>query len=180
MGDGLISMLKKIGLILGLCVVAGASLLSVNQYFEFRWESGQLESSTELVIEHGTSTNQLLTELARLELIPDSRWYRKWRTETGVQSPKAGEYVLSEGMSARDIWDRFSRGEVKQYAVTLVEGTNVYDVLAQLRQYEFLQFDLSSTTPAELADELQLSISSAEGQFSADTFYVNRETTASD
>lgn len=174
-------MLKRaLAVVLVVSLVTFAGAVTVHLNWSQQWKDSSLATDRELVVMRGASTNQVLTQLSQLGLIPDSRWYRKWRTVLGLPQVKAGEYVFPAGSTTPQIWSMLARGEVKQYSITLVEGTNVYDVLAQLRGLEFLEFDLESTTPQALADELGLAVSSAEGRFAAETFYVTRGAKASD
>jgi UPF0755 protein len=174
-------MLKRvIAVVLVVFLVIFAGTLAVHMNWSQRWNESSLANDHEIVVLRGASTNQVLMQLSQLGLIPDSRWYRKWRTILGLQQAKAGEYVFPAGSTTAQIWSMLANGEVKQYSVTLVEGTNVYDVLAQLRGLDFLEYDIESTTPQALADELGFRVSSAEGRFAAETFYVTRGTKASD
>lgn len=174
-------MLKRVfAVVIVVILVTFAGAVSVHLTWSQQWDSSSLANDQELVVTRGASTNQVLTQLSQLGLIPDSRWYRKWRTVLGLRQAKAGEYVFPAGLTTPEIWSMLANGEVKQYSITLVEGTNVYDVLAQLRGVEFLDYDLESTTPQALADELELGVASAEGRFAAETFYVTRGTKASD
>lgn len=168
-----------IGVSLLAVVAVATTLLLTIKSWQSAWEQNSLASAQVFVIEPGTSTNALLRDLAKMELVPDSRYFRKWLSMRGLEHAKVGEYELLAGDTAQDIWEKFSAGEVKRYTVTIVEGMNVYEVLEVLRSRDFLVDDVEAQTPNALAQELGLAYESAEGFFAPETYTVNRGDTVS-
>ena len=83
---------------------------------------------------------QALTAFARL------------RDAAAVQ---AGEYRLEPGLQLTELLDKFNRGDVVRYAVTLVEGSRFTDALEQLRAHPAVRVTLPELTPQAVMTALE-------------------------
>ncbi len=90
----------------------------------------------------------------------------------------AGEYVLSDDMSALDIAGRMARGERRVYTVRIVEGYNVYTVSEVVRKAGILdeQGFLRLAARRDFLDRLGIPSDSIEGYLFPDTYFYSRET----
>ncbi len=125
----------------------------------------------------GTSLTALGRDLARRGWLPDGRLLVAWARWARPGPPvRAGEYFLPAGTSAADLLDILRAGRTIQHRVTLVEGSTVAQVVAQLRRLTeqgLLQatLDYDHWRPAlrELLGEERV-----EGWLFPDTYYVTR------
>lgn len=92
------------------------------------------------------------------------------RLTVGAAHLRAGEYEMLPGMTPWQVVQRFYRGEVTQYTLTLVEGWDLRQVRAAFDKHPALQHDLSGLTDAEWAAQLGLWQATPEGQLLAETY----------
>lgn len=90
---------------------------------------------------------------------------------------QAGEYQIVHGMLPGEFLDMLVAGKVVQYSFTLVEGWNVRQLLAALKQNPDISQTLMSTDAGQLMHELGLDKTHAEGWFFPDTYHYVRDTT---
>lgn len=170
-------MIKKILLtLLFLAVLAGlGGYLGYQKLLAFAQQPLGVSQETVLEVPRGTSAYQLAQDLQQKGWITDARWLRAlFKIRPELANLKAGEYQVKPQESLHDLLLLINRGESIQYRVTLIEGTNVLELLAALRQEPALEFDINATDALELADELALDFPSAEGLFLAETYQFER------
>lgn len=129
-------------------------------------------------IKNGASLQTVADDLHR-EGIIDQPWYLVFeaRRQGTAGQIKAGEYLLLPGKSPRDLLQQFIRGEVRQYALTIVEGWTVKEMLAVVRSDPVLEQTLQDVPVDNLMDVLGYPDLSPEGQFFPDTYHYPRGTT---
>lgn len=89
---------------------------------------------------------------------------------------QAGEYQISHGMLPAEFLDMLVAGKVVQYSFTLVEGWNVQQVLAALKQNPDITHTLQTTDATQLMKQLELDEAYAEGWFFPETYHFVRDT----
>jgi len=130
---------------------------------------------TQIRVERGTTANQLALDLEQRGWVEDSRWLRAlFKLRPELTALKAGEYAVYEGDRLSDLLERINKGDSIQYRFTLIEGNTVGQMLARLREESRLIHELKASTAVELAQELDLEYSSAEGLFLAETYQFER------
>ncbi|HEX6929118.1 MAG TPA: endolytic transglycosylase MltG, partial [Gammaproteobacteria bacterium] len=90
---------------------------------------------------------------------------------------KAGEYELEPGLTLDGLLDKMVAGEVKLYALTIVEGITVAELLDQLAAHPAIRKTLDGESPEALAKRLGLPTDHAEGWFLPETYHFPRGTT---
>ncbi len=90
---------------------------------------------------------------------------------------KAGEYQVSPGATPASLLRELVAGRVILHKATLVEGWSLRDTLRALGSQPVLKQTLKATEAADLARELGLPWSSAEGAFLPETYLFSRDTT---
>ncbi|MGF1547250.1 MAG: endolytic transglycosylase MltG [Thiotrichales bacterium] len=83
----------------------------------------------------GSSLRQVSRELEAQGVLP-SRWYLElWARWQGDRvNVRAGEYLLTTGLSTATLLTLLQSGEVIQHKLIIVEGSTVRDVLTELRR----------------------------------------------
>ena len=83
---------------------------------------------------------------------------------------QAGEYVISKGMNARQLFTAMVAGKVRQVSVTLLEGWNYRQVLKALDEHEQIKNTITTDEPAEVAKAVGIDGDHPEGWFFPDTY----------
>lgn len=163
-------------LLRGLTLVAGAFLvfyLLANQYLTTPISLS--DSQRQLVLERGHTVTTVANRLAAEGLLFSPRFLTIYARLTGQTRVKAGEYLLPELISRQQILQTLNAGDVISYQWTLVEGWNVHQVLASLRQQEKLLITLvdDQSVAAWLADQ-GLFDGHMEGWLYPDTYFYHK------
>jgi len=132
------------------------------------------DSSQVLVVKKGAGINQLSRQWEKEQVI-SSRVYLRLMSELNpsLKNVKVGEYWIDENETPFSLLSKLTKGEVIQYAFTIVEGTNSYQVLQQLGKNAVLTQDVKND-PAEVLKQLPIDATSIEGWFYPDTYHFPR------
>ncbi len=93
---------------------------------------------------------------------------------------KAGEYRFDHPVTPIEAYDRIARGDVFTIAVTIPEGSNIFDIAARLEESGFgprQQFLDEVTRQTGLVADLDPRARSLEGYLFPDTYHFGRKTT---
>ena len=94
-----------------------------------------------------------------------------------IEAIRRGEYRVTPGVTPDGLLDLISHGQVVQHHVRIEEGETVATLLRRLEADERLDFDLSTSTPRSLADNLGIASPhnpALEGRFFPDTYQFDR------
>lgn len=131
--------------------------MAVTEIQNFKIESGATGSKIgHQLADKGWIANPILVRIA-FKLNP--QWV-----------PKVGKYQVEPGMTLLTALALFDSGKAIQYQVTLIEGKTTQEYLKAMAQKGNIKMTLSSADNLEIAKQLSLSVSHAEGQFFADTY----------
>lgn len=140
------------------------------------------EHETFVEIAPGTSTRQISKELQEHGVIRSRYGFDLWRmgkrlTSSGVGTLKAGEYRFDHPAPISEVYDRIRRGDVYTIAVTIPEGSNVFDIAvrvatAQLGTKE--AFEQAAQRNTALVADLDPHAASLEGYLFPDTYHFGR------
>ncbi|MET3053418.1 endolytic transglycosylase MltG [Pseudomonas alkylphenolica] len=119
----------------------------------------------------GTTPNRMFYRMEGQGLLDDAFWLRLyWRFNmTGVPL-HTGEYRMTPGMTVRELFEVWRRGDVVQYSLTLVEGWNFRQVRSALAKHEKIKQTLDGLSDAEVMDKLGHPGVFPEGRFFPDTY----------
>lgn len=96
-------------------------------------------------IAEGRGSSQVANDLAAKKIIPHSLPIKAYlRLAQKSRALKAGEYQLNNRMNTLDMLGLFESGLSIQYQFTIIEGWNIRELLAALRQ----QTEIKQTLPA--------------------------------
>lgn len=132
-----------------------------------------LTQSGHLTVPTGANLRTVARQLQADGVIERAEYlYGYARLKRNAHRIKAGEYALSADLNAYALLDLLVQGKSVQYRLTLVEGWNMRQVRAVLKQSERLEDDLSDKSDQQLLAVLQLEQSRdlPEGLFMPDTY----------
>ena len=132
------------------------------------------ESKTVVEANAGDGLIKVLRRLERLGLIQSARATRlALRIQGHRVNLKLGEYELQQGDTLLDLLDRFERGDVVLYPVTIPEGVTFDWMLAHLKSLDFISHTITGPDDASL-EPYRPSTGHLEGQFLPETYFVAR------
>ena len=100
--------------------------------------------------------------------------HARWNEQTDI---KAGEYHFEAGMTPVAILEQLNRGSVIQHPVTIIEGWRLSEILDALQANPQVDSHLTGKSNQEIAQLLELDVSSLEGWLYPDTYIFPRGTT---
>jgi len=139
-----------------------------------------VEPTIQIAVERGDSLSRLARKLEKQNII-SNRYYFRLAAELNPEFKqiKRGEYRLTRADTPQRLLEKFSSGKVIQYAFTIVEGSNSFQILEQLKNDARIKFDLPDD-PAAIASQINLQNQHIEGWLYPDTYYFVRGEKASD
>lgn len=87
---------------------------------------------------------------------------------------KSGNYEFSNGVTPYQVLLKIARGDVNQFAVTIVEGWTFAHMRAELNVSPALEHDTASMSDAELLTAIGVPETQAEGLFFPDTYLFDK------
>lgn len=169
-------MLKKLLLtLLGGLLVAVLSLAA--GFYGLRWYGDQqvsVVSDAEFAIAPGDSLVRIVRRLSADQLIQYPEVFELFARMKGVSAGlHAGEYLISPGITYRQLLNKFAEGDVRYYSATLVEGWTLKELLQDLNSHPKLLSPVESANLSAVLGRYVQSVTKAdnlEGLFYADTY----------
>lgn len=153
----------------------------------FRFLSSGPGSHTEAVIfdvKPGQSFSRVANDLAQQGLIRSTTKMRILaKITTQDRRVKLGEYALNRGMTPQEILSILTSGKSIQYPVTFPEGSNVYEMAAELeakKLYRAADVLAAVHDKALIKNLLGIEVSSLEGYLFPETYNVTKFTPLKD
>ena len=128
-----------------------------------------------LEIAPGTSLAAVARQLAGRGILGAPRiltYYGRLRGD--ATRIKAGEYLLTPSLTARDLLNRIVDGQVFLHQLTIIEGWRFDDLLRALREHPAV--GATDLEPGAIMAEVGAPGVHPEGQFAPDTYYFPRGT----
>jgi len=150
-------------------------------YAAWYWYRPLAVSDEMFMVPPGATLKGVARRLTERRILSEPRTFVVLATLMGRrQSLKTGEYRFQTGMSASAILDHMVKGRVVEYPFVIVEGWNIRQVLAALREAPRLEQTLKGLTPAQIMDRLGHAGEHPEGRFFPDTYrYTGGQTDVS-
>lgn len=161
-----------------LFVVLGAFLGILGiQYYQFRNQPVSLsekeaEKGLVFVVEPGASTSQISNSLQKAGLIQHPRlfvFFLQWEGYFGTL--KAGEYLVTNGMTPRGIMELLASGKVIQYPLTVVPGWTFDRLMENLNTHPKIHHTLVGLSREEVMKKLGFPGEHPEGRFFPETYH---------
>lgn len=174
--------MKRFLILLVILILLGGGAMLAGWRYTLHYMQSPLPLSSDqdalresVIIERGESFNQVLTRLARRGVITQPLLFKVYAKRYQLSHQiKAGEYSLAQATPA-ELLQRMVAGKSIQHSITLVEGTTVRQMLAQLRDYaDILELTLVDAGDQALLAALELPFDHPEGVFLAETYQVTR------
>ncbi len=128
----------------------------------------------------GTSTSAMAAQLAEAGVIRYPWQFVLARMLHPAARLQAGEYQFTRSDTTWNVFGRIQRGDVFFYELTVPEGSNLFDIAASLKQFDFLKpedFLRAARDPA-LIHDLAPQAPTLEGYLFPSTYRLTRRTTA--
>jgi UPF0755 protein len=126
----------------------------------------------------GTSLKQFTKQLKDAKIFPHAnmlRWFAVYKGQ--ANSLKAGEYTITAALTAEGLLNKIVRGEVTQYAFTIVEGWKTATVIAALHASPKIKNTLFGLNEQQIIEKLSIPVPQLEGVLLPDTYYYTARTT---
>jgi len=134
--------MKKLFALILICLIVAT--FGTFKYVQTRLFSPLIQTPLIFEIEKGTSAQKTAQKLAENKLAPHPLFTRLAMRFYGFdKNLKAGEYLLEENMSLKDILEKLTSEKVMMHQLTLPEGLTTAQMLALIEQNEFLSGDIS-------------------------------------
>ena len=125
----------------------------------------------------GSSLSRVAAELSEAGYLPSPAMFKLWARLQGAEnSIQTGEYELQAGITPAQLLDKIVRGESVQYRITLVEGWTFQQALDALWETENIRSSLINSSPAEIAQQMNLEYENPEGMIYPDTYFYTKGT----
>lgn len=140
-----------------------------------------IDEDIRLEMAAGTTLTGLVKTLKANDLLRARRdryylvMYAKLRGKEN--SLQAGEYLVSRGMSARQLFSVMVAGKVRQLSITFLEGWNYRQILETLHAHAGVVQTIETDEPAELAELVGIENDHPEGWFFPNTYQFANKTT---
>lgn len=128
-------------------------------------------------IESGASMRAVAATLEERGIIGSARmlqWHARWSKQ--AQRIQAGEYFIDHGTTSRELLEQFTKGAVRLYSFTIIEGWNRWDLLRALHAHPELDATLTEEDWSALLESFGATTSNPEGMFLPETYSFARDT----
>ncbi|WP_251359895.1 endolytic transglycosylase MltG [Kangiella sp. TOML190] len=167
-------MKKKISIFILLLLLALAAMAW------FQWQNYQkflqepLGVSSPLTVEKGTSAYKLGKKWQQEGLVDNFYYYQLLlKMQPELRSIKAGEYQVSADMTPSEILKLLVEGKVISYQVSIIEGSNIFELFKNIQSDPRLQHKLKDRQALKTVLGLKAD-EHLEGLFFADTYQFNK------
>ena len=137
---------------------------------------GGVSAESTLEIASGDSFPVVLRKLREQGVTTgaDLQWRLLARQTNTASQLKVGEYALDPALTPRELLQRMREGRTLQYRFTIVEGWNIRQLRAALRNATPLQQKTAQMSDAELMEALGQAGQHPEGRFLPETYVYTR------
>ncbi len=166
--------------LIGVLLIAGSFtlgwiLIDLQEYM--RSPLPGIEQPVHYTVEPGASLIGVANDLRRRGIVEHPAylvWYARW--EGGADHIKAGDYILSPGLTPLRLLEQLGSGEVVQYSLTIPEGWTFRQLMAELGRQEKLKHELRGLEDEAIMALLGLPGQHPEGLFYPDTYKFSEGT----
>ena len=163
-----------LGSIYGLVIKAGSivfvgALIGLGYWL---WSAHQpVNNSERFVINAGEGASTVARKLVDENIISEPYSFVLWSYQRGyTRFLKAGEYRIEPRTTLIRLLDKFFKGDVISYSITLVEGWTFKEFVAELARHAKLLQTIQDKSEEEIMSELGVAGLHPEGRFFPDTY----------
>ncbi len=163
------------GLLLLLASFGGAWLAM--DFDSFRSTPLALAQEETLLVRPGTSLKAVAAELRQRGILQQPTYLVLLARWLGVAGKiKAGEYRLRPGTTSEQLLEQLTAGQVRQYALTLIEGETFRDMMKRIAAAPALEQTLPEHEPGTVMAAIGYPGLHPEGRFLPETYHYPRGT----
>ncbi len=163
------------GLLLLAASFAGAWLAM--DFDSFRSSPLDTGDKQTLLIRHGSSLKAVASELHARGMLNHPSYFLLLARWLGVDGKiKAGEYQLQSGITPEQLLQQLTEGQVRQYALTLIEGETFRAMIQRVIAAPALEQTLTQHDGASVMQAIGYPGLHPEGRFLPETYYYPRGT----
>ncbi len=157
----------------------GAAAFAAYDYSSFLKSPLTTENkSFELHINQGDTIRGVAQKLSDAELLSRPLWWELYARYTGsARSIKTGEYPLSTSITPVELLDQLQIGKQKQFAFTILEGWNIWQLRDALSSHDVLVQTMQDVADEDVMRFIGADDGHPEGQFLPDTYHFPKGTT---
>lgn len=120
----------------------------------------------------GSNLTRVVYDLKKQGYISKPRYLLLYAKLNGPANKiSTGEYLIKPGVSAAGFLDQVLSGKVIQYAITIVEGWNIYQVLDVINTHPHIIHTLQGLTHKQIMTNIGYPDIHPEGRFYPDTYH---------
>ncbi len=152
------------------------SAVAIGYYVYIHALSKPIENrETRLVIPQGVGISWLANHLENEGIVANKYVFRAYALfNKSDLTIKAGEYTLVDIDSIPDLVAKVDKGQVIQYALTLIEGKTYKDYLTKLKSQKGLVSELEGMSDAQIMRAVGSPGIHPEGQFAPQTYFYQK------
>ena len=129
-------------------------------------------------INKGDNFNKITTKLIEQEIAIQPLWFKLIAHQRKVAHKlKAGEYVLSAGLTMPEILVKLVEGKSLQYSITFPEGWSFKQMLQEIQKNTYITQTLDTKTFEVIMSQLKSNYTHPEGLFFPDTYFFEKNAT---
>lgn len=129
-------------------------------------------------IKKGDNFNKITNKLIEQDIAIQPFWFRFIAYQGKVANKlKAGEYVLSAGLTMPDILAKLVEGKSLQYSITFPEGWSFKQVLQEIQKNTYITKTLDIGDFKGIMSQLTSEYTHPEGLFFPDTYFFEKNAT---
>jgi len=163
------------GLLLLVASFGGAWLAM--DFDSFRSTALQIENGETLLIRPGSSLKSVAMELHQRGILQQPTYLVLLARWLGVAGKiKAGEYRLQPGTTPDQLLKQLTEGQVRQYALTLIEGETFTEMMRRIAEAPALEQTLADHDGAAVMQAIGYPGLHPEGRFLPETYHYPRGT----
>lgn len=123
-------------------------------------------------VDAGSNLTRLVYKLKRQGYVSHPRYLLLYaRLHGAANKISTGEYLIKPGISAGEFLDQILAGKVTQYALTIVEGWNIYQVLDLIGKHPHIIQTLQGLSHQQIMVKVGYVDRHPEGRFYPDTYH---------
>ncbi len=123
------------------------------------------------IVKQGVTTRDIAKDLAQSTYLTHPAIFRVIARLKNVDHKlQAGEYIFPKGSSIHSILVQLAQGHVVYYAFTIVNGWNIWEVMANINKQPYIQHTMKTLTQMQITQNLGIKHATAEGLLYPETY----------
>ncbi|GAB4434147.1 MAG: endolytic transglycosylase MltG [bacterium] len=152
-------------------------------YYSFLKSPVNISEDTLFQVKKGDSVTSIINNLVERGVIKNRLFFKVMvKTKGGDRAILHGYYMLKTGDTPESIWDRFSKGEVERYKITIPEGYNIYQIGEVIKNQKMgsKQRFVNLAKDKKFIKDLGLNLTTLEGYLFPATYFFDPDTKEED